>query len=136
MANPDASRSFFGDVNRYLDAAAHHASLAEGVIRQVKACNAVYRIQFPVRDDTGEVQVVVGSRSAAEGADSMAMLADYDNVKHEYVFNSNIRELYYGHTNNMAVRQECFEEIARYWRVRLLWWKAVLRLTFRRHRKS
>lgn len=63
MANRNARRSFFHDVNQYLDAAAHHASLASGVIRQVKACNGVYRMSFPVRDDTGEVQVVEAFRA-------------------------------------------------------------------------
>jgi glutamate dehydrogenase (NAD(P)+) len=63
MANNNSRRGFFRDVNQYLDAAAHHASLAPGVIKQVKACNAVYRICFPVRDDAGEVQLVEAFRA-------------------------------------------------------------------------
>jgi glutamate dehydrogenase (NAD(P)+) len=63
VATRNSRNGFFRDVNRYLDAAAHHASLAPGVIRQVKACNAVYRIHFPVHDDAGEVQVIEAFRA-------------------------------------------------------------------------
>ncbi len=63
MPNQSARRSFFHSVNQYLDVAAEHSSLAPGVIRQVKSCNALYRIRFPVRDDAGEIQVIEAFRA-------------------------------------------------------------------------
>jgi len=63
VPNRNARRSFFHDVNQYLDAAAQHGSLAPGVVRQVKACNALYRISFPVRDDAGDIQVIEAFRA-------------------------------------------------------------------------
>jgi glutamate dehydrogenase (NAD(P)+) len=63
VANRNARRSFLADVNRYVDAAADHASLAPGLVRLVKACNAVYRIHFPVRDDAGAIRVVEAFRA-------------------------------------------------------------------------
>ncbi|MFW5921491.1 MAG: Glu/Leu/Phe/Val family dehydrogenase [Polyangiales bacterium] len=55
-------QSFFADVNRYFDQAAHHTDLPADILRQVKACNAVYRIHFPVRSDDGEVKVLEAYR--------------------------------------------------------------------------
>jgi len=55
--------SFFAEVNRYFDAAARHSSLPPDVLEQVKACNAVYRIRFPVREDAGGIRVVEAYRA-------------------------------------------------------------------------
>lgn len=64
MSKPVERRySFFRDVNLYFDAAGKHAALPEGVLQQVKACNAVYRMRFPVRDDDGSVRVVEAYRA-------------------------------------------------------------------------
>jgi glutamate dehydrogenase (NAD(P)+) len=55
--------SFFQDVNRHVEEAARHVDLPPGVIRNVRSCNAVYRIRFPVRRDDGRVQVVEAYRA-------------------------------------------------------------------------
>jgi glutamate dehydrogenase (NAD(P)+) len=61
--NVERRYSFFRDVNHYFDAAGRFAALPDGVLRQVKACNAVYRIRFPVREDDGSVRVVEAYRA-------------------------------------------------------------------------
>ncbi|UCH29980.1 MAG: Glu/Leu/Phe/Val dehydrogenase, partial [Myxococcales bacterium] len=55
--------SFFDDVNHYFDSAAHHTDVPEDILGQIRACNAVYRMRFPVRRDDGEVVVVEGYRA-------------------------------------------------------------------------
>jgi glutamate dehydrogenase (NAD(P)+) len=56
--------AFFDDVSRQFDkAAVHTKGFAPGVLEQVKACNAVYRIRFPVRRDDGDVQVIEAYRA-------------------------------------------------------------------------
>ena len=41
--------SFFQSVNDYFDAAAPYTGLPDGLLDQIKACNSVYRMMFPVR---------------------------------------------------------------------------------------
>jgi glutamate dehydrogenase (NAD(P)+) len=41
--------SFFESVNRNFDRAATHTSIPEGLLEQIKVCNAVYEINFPVK---------------------------------------------------------------------------------------
>ena len=60
MASPS---SFFDDVNHYFDAASHHADVGPDVLGQIRACNAVYGIRFPVVRDDGEIVVVAGYRA-------------------------------------------------------------------------
>lgn len=55
--------SFFDDVNRYFDAACPHADVPKDILAQIRACNAVYEVQFPVRRDDGEVTVLQGYRA-------------------------------------------------------------------------
>ena len=55
--------SFLDEVNRSFDAAARHSALPPDVLAQVKACNAVYRLRFPVREDTGGIRVVEAYRA-------------------------------------------------------------------------
>jgi glutamate dehydrogenase (NAD(P)+) len=57
------NRSFFTDVNRHFHEAARHSSLPAGILHQVRVCNAVYRMRFPVRSDDGEVTVVEAFRA-------------------------------------------------------------------------
>ena len=63
MANRARRSHFFRDVNRYFAEAARHTSLPAGILRQVQACNAVYRMRFPVRRDDGEVSVIEAYRA-------------------------------------------------------------------------
>lgn len=55
--------SFFEDVNHYFDAASRHSDVPDDILRQIRACNAVYRMRFPVRRDDGEVVVIEGYRA-------------------------------------------------------------------------
>jgi glutamate dehydrogenase (NAD(P)+) len=41
--------SFFESVNRNFDRAAAHTSIPEGLLQQIKVCNAVYEMNFPVK---------------------------------------------------------------------------------------
>lgn len=55
--------SFFDDVNHYFDAACGYTDVPQGILSQIRACNAVYRMRFPVRRDDGQVVVVKGFRA-------------------------------------------------------------------------
>lgn len=54
--------SFLDSVNRNFDKAASFTSIPKGILEMIKACNAVYEIQFPVRIGS-EVQVVKAFRA-------------------------------------------------------------------------
>ena len=41
--------SFFESVNRNFDRASQHTTIAKGLLEQIKACNAVYEMTFPVK---------------------------------------------------------------------------------------
>ncbi len=43
------SFDFIGSVNQYFDQAAEHTDIEAGVLKQIKACNSVYFMQFPVK---------------------------------------------------------------------------------------
>jgi glutamate dehydrogenase (NAD(P)+) len=55
--------SFFDDVNHYFDSACRYTDVAPDVLSQIRACNAVYRVRFPVRRDDGEIVVIEGYRA-------------------------------------------------------------------------
>jgi glutamate dehydrogenase (NAD(P)+) len=55
--------SFFDDVNRYFDAACGFTDVPRDILHQIRACNTVYRIRFPVRRDDGQVVVVKAFRA-------------------------------------------------------------------------
>lgn len=52
MAN-HSDTNFFADVCKNFDNAAKHTSHQEGLLSQIKACNSVYRFQFPIRRGNG-----------------------------------------------------------------------------------
>ncbi|HEX6333294.1 MAG TPA: Glu/Leu/Phe/Val dehydrogenase [Flavisolibacter sp.] len=54
--------SFFGAVERSFDKAAKFTNWDPGVLEQIKACNAVYRMKFPVRMDDGRIEVIEAYR--------------------------------------------------------------------------
>jgi len=58
-----------------------------------------------------DVGIVLGSKQFASDSQGLSMLAAYENEKAFYVFSSHIREIYYGYTNNMAVRRSLFDEL-------------------------
>lgn len=55
--------SFYQSVNHYFDRAAHYSTHRPGLLDQVRACNSVYRMRFPVRADDGSIRVVVAFRA-------------------------------------------------------------------------
>lgn len=55
--------AFFESVNHYFDRAARYSQHPTGLIEQVRACNAIYRMRFPVRADDGSIRVLEGFRA-------------------------------------------------------------------------
>ena len=49
MSNTSKHLSFFESVNRNFDRAAAHTSIPKGLLEQIKGCNAVYEMTFPVK---------------------------------------------------------------------------------------
>ena len=47
--NPSKHLSFFESVNRNFDRASVHTSIPKGLLEQIKVCNAVYEMTFPVK---------------------------------------------------------------------------------------
>jgi len=54
---------FFDSVSHYFDRAAHLMDHPIGVLDQVKACNSVYRMKFPVITDDGGIAVIEAYRA-------------------------------------------------------------------------
>ncbi len=57
----ESTHSFFADVCKYFDNAARHLDLPEGLKTQIKECNSVYSIKFPVRIGEG-IEVIEAYR--------------------------------------------------------------------------
>lgn len=55
--------SFYESVSGYFDRAAGYSRIEPGLLEQVRACNAVYRIRFPVRADDGSIEVIEAFRA-------------------------------------------------------------------------
>lgn len=54
---------FLTSVGRYFDRAAKLTEHPQGLLDQVKCCNAVYRMRFPVKRDDGAIEVVEAYRA-------------------------------------------------------------------------
>lgn len=54
---------FFAQVNRMFDKAATLTEHPPGLLNQVKACNSVYRMEFPIKRDDGSIQVIQAFRA-------------------------------------------------------------------------
>jgi len=59
---PERER-FYSSVSKYFDRAAVLSSHPPGLLDQIKSCDNVLRLRFPVRDDDGEIVVVEGYRA-------------------------------------------------------------------------
>ena len=57
-----AHYSFFDNVNQFVDQASEYITIPHGLIEQIKACNSVYQVNFPVKLDNGNYQVITGFR--------------------------------------------------------------------------
>ena len=53
----------FAQVNKYFDKASAHLDLPPGLLAQIKACNSIYRMQFPLKRDDGSIEVINGWRA-------------------------------------------------------------------------
>ena len=58
----DKHYSFFENVTRSFDKAAKFTKWESGVLEQIKACNAVYQMKFPIRRDDGSIEVIEAYR--------------------------------------------------------------------------
>lgn len=61
MNNP--KRSLWQSVSDFFDRAAGYTNLQKGLLDQIKACNSVLRMRFPVKHDDGTIQVVEAFRA-------------------------------------------------------------------------
>lgn len=60
--------------------------------------------------DDPSVGIVLGLRVPASESSILALWSRYERAKEEFVFSGRTLDLYYGHTNNMAVRRSIFED--------------------------
>jgi len=54
--------SFFGAVEKSFDKAAKFTKWERGILEQIKACNAVYQMRFPIKRDDGSIEVIEAYR--------------------------------------------------------------------------
>lgn len=54
---------FYDSVSAYFDRAAYLMNYPAGLLDQVKSCNSVYRMKFPVKDDDGNIVVIEAYRA-------------------------------------------------------------------------
>jgi glutamate dehydrogenase (NAD(P)+) len=54
--------NFFDEVNQYFDQAAKFTKYPQGLLDQIRACNSVYRFDFPLRRADGHIEVLRGWR--------------------------------------------------------------------------
>mgnify|MGYP002397711706 FL=1 len=54
--------SFFGAVERSFNKAAKFTKWDKGILEQIKECNAVYQMRFPVKKDDGTIEVIEAYR--------------------------------------------------------------------------
>lgn len=53
---------FFDQVNKAFDKAAQYSHFDKGLLNQIKICNTIYHITFPLRRDDGSIEVIQGWR--------------------------------------------------------------------------
>lgn len=56
------AHSFYKDVMRNFDKAAELLNYSGGLLQTIKECNSVYKMNFPVKDDNGNIQVIEAYR--------------------------------------------------------------------------
>lgn len=49
---------FFAEVNKNFDKAAQHTKYPKGLLEQIKICNSVYKMTFPLRRDDGTIETI------------------------------------------------------------------------------
>jgi glutamate dehydrogenase (NAD(P)+) len=58
----EANYSFFENVNKTFDKAAVFTKWDPGILEQIKECNAVYQMKFPVKMEDGRIEVIEAYR--------------------------------------------------------------------------
>jgi glutamate dehydrogenase (NAD(P)+) len=58
-----SEQSFLGQVHRAFDAAATFTNHPTALLNQIRECNAVYRVTFPILRDDGSITTIVGWRA-------------------------------------------------------------------------
>jgi len=53
-----AQANFFDQVTQYFNEAARFTDYPKGLLDQIRACNSVYRFDFPLRRNSGEIEVI------------------------------------------------------------------------------
>jgi len=61
MSEPKVKVSFYESVGNYFEKAAPHTGLHRGLLDQIKACNSIYQINFPIEID-GKYEVIEAYR--------------------------------------------------------------------------
>ena len=59
----DQQYNFFESVTKSFDKASKFTKWENGILEQIKACNAVYRMKFPIRRDDGTIEVIEAYRA-------------------------------------------------------------------------
>jgi glutamate dehydrogenase (NAD(P)+) len=54
--------SFFNDVAQYVDEAGRYTGHPQGLIEQIKQCNSIYKMYFPLKRDNGDIEVIEAYR--------------------------------------------------------------------------
>ncbi len=80
-------KKFLDSVLQFFDHAASYSRLSPGIIEQIRACNSVYKISFPIEVD-GKIEVIEGIRVQhshhklpSKGGIRYSMQVDEDEVK-------------------------------------------------------
>jgi len=85
--NQNEGTKFLESVHKYFDNAAKYSKLSPGILSQIKVCNSVYKVSFPVEVD-GKIEVIEGIRVQhshhklpSKGGIRFSMQVDEDEVK-------------------------------------------------------
>ena len=62
-AEDESTLGFFGQVNRMFGNAAEQTEHPLGVLYQIRACDNIIRLEFPIKRDDGTIQVIRGYRA-------------------------------------------------------------------------
>ncbi len=57
------THSFFQDVLHYFDKAAQYLQYPDGLLEQIKYCNSVYQMRFPIKRDDGSIETIEAYRA-------------------------------------------------------------------------
>ena len=79
--------SFFENVEKSFDKAAKFTKWDAGILEQIKACNSVYRMRFPIKRDNGSIEVMEAyrvqhsqHRTPCKGGNRFSDAVDQDEV--------------------------------------------------------